>query len=61
VSIYQQAGSRNWDKPAVYKINPGGMWWATYRDQHGRYHSEMFHNHGDAFQQAVQYALGAEQ
>lgn len=61
MSIYQQAGSRNWDKPAVYKIRPDGLWWATYRDQRGRYHSEMFHTHGDAFQQAVQYALGAEQ
>lgn len=62
MSIYQQAGTRNWDKPAVYKINPhGGMWWATYRDQHGIYHSEMFHNHADAMKQAIGYATGQQQ
>lgn len=60
MSIYQQAGSRNWDKPAVYKIRPDGLWWATYRDPHGKYHSEMFTNHTEAFQQAVRYARGEE-
>lgn len=60
MSIYQQAGTRNWSKPAVYKIRPDGLWWASYRDQHGKYHSEMFHNHGEALQQAIKYAKGEE-
>ena len=53
MSIYKEAGSRDWSKPAVYKISTHGMWWATYRDQHGIYHSEMFHDHRAALQQAV--------
>jgi hypothetical protein len=61
MSIYQQAGTRSWDKPAVYKIRPDGLWWATYRDQHGKYHSDMFQNHADALNQAIAYANGAQQ
>lgn len=60
MSIYQQAGTRNWDKPAVYKIRPDGLWWATYRDQHGKYHSDMFESHPDAMRRALEYAAGQQ-
>ena len=61
MSIYQQAGTRDWDKPAVYKINPkGGMWWAAYRDQHGKFHADMFHSHSEALSQAIAYAAGQQ-
>lgn len=58
MSIYQQGGSRNWDKPAVYKIRKDGMWWATCRDQHGTYHSDMFNTHDAALSKAFEYAAG---
>lgn len=58
--IYQRGGSRNWDKPAVYKIRKEGMWWATYRDQHGKYHTSMFIDHADALNQALKYAAGQQ-
>ena len=60
MSIWKQAGTRSWDKPAVYKIRPEGMWWATYRDQHGAYHSDMFEPHTEAFNQALRYAAGQQ-
>jgi len=58
MSLYQ---GRDWDKPAVYKIIPHGMWWATYRDQHGTYHAEMFDTHAEALNQAIVYASGRHQ
>lgn len=61
MSIYEQGGTRNWEKPAVYKITAGGMWWATYKDQHGRYHSDMFHNHAEALDQALRWYAAGQQ
>jgi hypothetical protein len=57
-NIYTRASQRDWSKPAVYKITAAGMWWATYRDQHGKYHTDCFFSHGEAFRQAVRYAKG---
>lgn len=59
--IYQQVGSRNWDKPAVYKIRKDGMWWATGRDQEGKFHSDCFHTHWAALSKATEYAAGVYQ
>lgn len=56
--IYQQATSRNWEKPAVYKIRKEGMWWATAKDQQGKFHSACFFNHEAALSKAREYAAG---
>lgn len=56
MGIYQQAGTRDWSKPAVYKITPNGMWWATVRTSDDRYHSDCFHNYQEALELAHEYA-----
>jgi hypothetical protein len=57
--IYSRGQQRDWSKPAVYKITPNGMWWATYRDQHGKYHTDCFHEHYEALSKAYKYAAGS--
>lgn len=61
MSIYKESGTREWDKPAVYKIRPEGMWWATAKDQQGKFHSDRFHSHGAALSKAFEYAAGVYQ
>jgi len=57
-NIYTRGGSRDWTKPAVFKITPAGNWWATVKDPQGKYHTDFFGTHPEAMQQAAKYAAG---
>lgn len=57
--IYQRP--EQWTKPVVYKILPDGMWWASSKDQQGKYHSDAFYTHWAALSKATEYAAGVYQ
>ena len=59
--IYSRGQQRDWSKPAVYKINRDGMWWATAKDPEGKFHSDCFNNHWAALSKAQEYAAGVFQ
>lgn len=58
MSIYQRAADRDWTKPAVYKITPTGYWWATVKDQQGKFHTDFYTSHGEALTKANRLAAG---